>query len=246
MAERAQAELLQPALLDRLVDNVRLIDQELERLRRLVLPALTPVGREALARLIHPDRRPVRAPEADELAPFASLEPEMRAALLRLVEEEHRRQIQIGQRYALSRDQLKRLVLRDLERLLNTERLDCRPLPGEGPADGPAIGLAERFPHVAASIVNYGIPPLAGKIVRDLDLERLADDVATAIRLFEPRLRAETVEVRAALDADAMRHNTLTLEIEAELWAVPLPLRLHLRTQIDLESGAARVLEQAA
>jgi type VI secretion system protein ImpF len=246
MAERAQAELLQPALLDRLVDHVRQIDHELERLRRLVLPALDPAGREALGRLIHPDRRPLRAPEAAELAAFTALEPEAYAALLRLVEEEHRRQIEIGQRYALSRDQLKRLVLRDLERLLNTERLDWRPLPGEGPADGPTVGLAERFPQVAVSVVNYGIPPLAGRIIRDLDLERLAEDIAGAIRLFEPRLRAETVEVRAALDSDAMRHNTLTLEIDAELWAVPLPLRLRLRTEIDLESGTARVLEQAA
>ena len=40
-----------------------------------------------------------------------------------------------------------------------------------------------------------------------------------------------------------MNHNAMCFQIEAELWAQPLPLRLFLRTEIDLESGAATVVE---
>jgi type VI secretion system protein ImpF len=43
-----------------------------------------------------------------------------------------------------------------------------------------------------------------------------------------------------------MEQNTLTFEIEAELWGEPLPLRLLLRTIIDLEDGSATVSERAA
>jgi type VI secretion system protein ImpF len=246
MAERAATELLQPALLDRLSDTVRLIDQELARLRRLVLPELDTAQRAALAKLIDPERRPIRPPTEAELAELGQLEAGSRELLLSLIEHEHRHQLELGQRQLLSQDRLKRLVLRDLERLFNTDRLDSRPLPGEGPANHPTSGLEENFPHVAASVVNYGIPPLAGKVGHNIDIARLEEEVAKAIHRFEPRLSAASLEVRALLDPEAMRHNTLAFEIEAELWALPVPLRLRLRTQIDLESGAARVLEQAA
>ena len=43
-----------------------------------------------------------------------------------------------------------------------------------------------------------------------------------------------------------MNHNAMLFDIEAELWAQPLPLRLFLRTEIDLETrGASTVLRDA-
>jgi type VI secretion system protein ImpF len=49
--------------------------------------------------------------------------------------------------------------------------------------------------------------------------------------------------VRVVADPDKMSHNAMCFQIEAELWAQPLPLRLFLRTEIDLESGAATVID---
>jgi type VI secretion system protein ImpF len=40
-----------------------------------------------------------------------------------------------------------------------------------------------------------------------------------------------------------MSHNAMRFDIEAELWAQPLPLRLFLRTEIDLETGSATVMD---
>ncbi len=38
-----------------------------------------------------------------------------------------------------------------------------------------------------------------------------------------------------------MSHNALTFEIEGELWAQPVPLRMmYLKTEIDLESGQVK------
>jgi type VI secretion system protein ImpF len=38
-----------------------------------------------------------------------------------------------------------------------------------------------------------------------------------------------------------MNHNAMSFDIEAELWAQPIPLRLFLRTAIDLEGGTIDV-----
>ncbi len=42
-----------------------------------------------------------------------------------------------------------------------------------------------------------------------------------------------------------MSHNAMVFDIEGELWAQPLPLRLYLRTEVDLEAGEIRVNETA-
>ena len=70
-----------------------------------------------------------------------------------------------------------------------------------------------------------------------LDPPAVAKDLEVAIRQFEPRLRADTVKVRPAPQAAA--GHAIAFDIEAELWAEPVPLRLLLRTLIDLEDGAA-------
>jgi predicted component of type VI protein secretion system len=38
-------------------------------------------------------------------------------------------------------------------------------------------------------------------------------------------------------------HNALNFEIEGELYAEPVPIHLHLRTQLELESGDMLVQE---
>jgi type VI secretion system protein ImpF len=45
--------------------------------------------------------------------------------------------------------------------------------------------------------------------------------------------------VRIFADEQKMNHNAMVFDIEAELWAQPLPLRLFLRTEIDLEMVAS-------
>jgi len=48
-----------------------------------------------------------------------------------------------------------------------------------------------------------------------------------------------------SFNVDPERHNpnAMSFGIEAELWSQPLPLRLYLRTELNLEDGEARVTE---
>ena len=101
----------------------------------------------------------------------------------------------------------------------------------------------ERYPFAARSVINFGLPPLSGSVVHNLDINELENILCQVIRDFEPRILKNTVKVRATLAPDQMSHNTLTFEINGDLWAQPLPLQLYLKTEIDLESGQVKIEE---
>ena len=53
------------------------------------------------------------------------------------------------------------------------------------------------------------------------------------------------MKVRLIQHDDLMNHNSLMFEIEGDLWAQPSPVRIYLRTEIDLEIGDVKVMDQA-
>ncbi len=244
MHEGFSRERLQPALLDRLVDNISGITAEITRRRQHLLPLLDERQQAALARLGDPERAGLRLPTPAELEPFANLEGDTRELLDRLLDLERQRLVEARQQLLISRERLKELVLRDLESLFNTESFTFAPLRlTVEPVDNPPA--LDDFPLARRSVVNYGLPALAGKVGGDMDLDALGREVAEIIRTFEPRLR-EPIRVKAIYDPEMAAPNTLSFEIEADLWAQPMPLRLLLRALVDLENGRASVVERAA
>ena len=123
----------------------------------------------------------------------------------------------------LSVSRLRECVLRDLGWLRNATRM-------------PDDQLDARYPFAARSVINYGLPALAGGTARSLEINDLEQSLRQAIIDFEPRLLRHSLRVRAELTEERMSHNALTFEIEGSLWAQPLPLQLYLKTEIDLES----------
>ncbi|WP_148715777.1 type VI secretion system baseplate subunit TssE [Chitinolyticbacter meiyuanensis] len=120
---------------------------------------------------------------------------------------------------------LRTAVLRDLGWLLNATSL--------------AAGVdLSRFHEARRSVLNYGVLPLAGKRVSELDCQELANGIRLAILHYEPRLLPDSVEVACVshLDTLALR-NELAFEIRARLWAQPYPLAFMVRSELDLESG---------
>lgn len=155
------------------------------------------------------------------------------ALLDRLTDDARGTEVEADEARVMGRAQLRAAVLRDLSWLLNS----VQPLGTQG----------ERYPHAAASVLNFGLPPLSGRQASRIDVFQLARIIKQAIARFEPRVLADTLEVRAletrhALDA----HNVVEFEIRGMLWAQPVPLELLLRTQLDLEAGKAELREAAA
>ncbi len=92
-------------------------------------------------------------------------------------------------------------------------------------------------------MLNYGMPDLAGHCASSVDVRQMERLLSNVIWNFEPRLIKSSVKVKLVVDDSKMDPNAMWFDIEAELWAQPLPLRLFLRTEIDLETGGVKVSE---
>lgn len=134
-------------------------------------------------------------------------------------------------RRVLSAERLRACVLRDLTWLLNTTNLS-------------ALVDLSAYPEASKSVINYGLPDLAGHTVSSIDVPRLEQLLRHAIVQFEPRLLPRTLRIRLVVDRSEMSHNSMRFSIEAELWSQPMPLQLYMRTEIDLEDGDIRVAEE--
>jgi type VI secretion system protein ImpF len=124
--------------------------------------------------------------------------------------------------------QLRQSVLRDLSWLLNTTAFEAR-------EDLSAT------PHVARSVINYGIPALSGTHFSSLDAEKLQRKIKQAIIDFEPRILAASLNVEIVMADDQMNHKSVSFKIEGDLWAQPLPVHLFIRSDLDLETGEVTV-----
>lgn len=155
------------------------------------------------------------------------------ALLDRLADDACGRQGEPDDRRTMSRAQLRQAVLRDLSALFNAVQ---------------PLGAAADFdPAVAASVLNYGLPPLSGQLASRLDAGVLERAIRDAIVRFEPRILPATLQVRA-IEAGRLldTHNVIEFEIRGHLWGQPLPLEILLRTRLDLEAGQAEVEDAAA
>lgn len=128
---------------------------------------------------------------------------------------------------------LRAAVMRDLEWLLNTGCLSD------------LLDLAE-YPEVATSVLNYGVPSLVGHTARQIDALRFERAVREAIARFEPRVVPKSLKVRWADDMKRHRGYIFTLEIEGDIWAIPVPEHVLLRSRIDVESGKTEIEEAQA
>jgi type VI secretion system protein ImpF len=91
-------------------------------------------------------------------------------------------------------------------------------------------------------VLNFGLPALCGETASTLDLIDLEQTIRQAILDFEPRIVPASLQVRALASAAVLeQHNVLSMEIRGHLWALPVPLELLLRTDVDLESGTVEI-----
>lgn len=146
----------------------------------------------------------------------------------RLTDHEPEKSQEPREQRVFSVARLRESVLRDLAWLLNTTNLA-------------AAQDLEPYPEVAASVLNYGIPDLSGRTLSSTDPAILERALRQAIADFEPRIIRHTLMVRLEVNEGLMSHNAITFLIEGDLWAQPLPLRIYLKTEIDLDMGEVKV-----
>ncbi len=163
-----------------------------------------------------------------DLLPTERLQPSL---LDRLTDDEPEVKQESREQRVLSVKRLRQSVLRDMTWLLNTISLES------------VQSLAD-YPEVAASVVNFGIPDLSGHNITAEDVPQLEKRIRQAILDFEPRILPNSLKLKV-ISTDQYNHNALNFDIEGDLWMQPVPLRLYLKTQVDLETGDVQVIEKA-
>lgn len=121
---------------------------------------------------------------------------------------------------------LRATVRRELAWLLNTTNLAA------------SVDL-DAFPQVQTSVINYGVPDLAGKSLSSRAVLRRAREIRDAIRTFEPRIEPTTLNVEMA--ATVERENSLTFVIHGDVRSAVRAVPIKLRTDVEADSAAVTV-----
>lgn len=162
-----------------------------------------------------------------ELTQKERLQPSL---LDRLADDAPEKEQESREQRVLSLNKLRQGVLRDLAWLLNTSSLDTHQ-------------NLDEYPLVSHSVLNYGIRDLVGTTLSSADVPEIQKQIRQAIWDFEPRIFPESVVVKVTA-SDNMNQNAMMFDIEGDLWAQPLPLRLYLRTELDLETGSMEIIDK--
>lgn len=165
-----------------------------------------------------------------DLTPKERLQPSL---LDRLTDNAPKSREESRDERVLSPRRLKASVRRDLQWLLNT-------------CDLASVQDLDPYPEVDDSVLNFGLPDLAGRNLSGLDVLTLERELRRAILRFEPRILRQSLVVRAIVDESLMSHNAVRFDIAGELWGQPMPQQLYLKTEVDLESGEVAVFEATA
>ena len=149
----------------------------------------------------------------------------------RLVDDDPTNQSERRDAFVMSMTEYRQAVLRDLAWLLNTTNLSV-------------VEDLEEYPDVQSSVLNYGVPNLSGMVSSQVDLKELEKKLSEALNRFEPRILEHGLQVRIVRKQDEADHNIISLSIEGQLWADPVPEELLVQTQLDVETGQCVVQER--
>ena len=125
---------------------------------------------------------------------------------------------------------LRDCVIRDISHLLNTHYM-------EGNTD---LG---NYSEVKSSVVNYGVSGLTGFSMHNIDIHQAERKIRQALINYEPRILKDTLKVSMTRDTEKSSKHAIVFRIEGQIWAIPIPLMLMLKTEIDLETGSVNVVQ---
>lgn len=143
----------------------------------------------------------------------------------RLCDEAPHQPQELPEHYTVTRARLRDIVQRDLSHLLNTTFREDLLHP-------------QRHTQVATSVLNYGMPPMAGNPVSGQTWGEIERHIRRAVLTFEPRLLPQTLRIRPLGQASPQgQYNVLSFEISASLYAQPYPVEFCVQSSIDLETS---------
>lgn len=173
------------------------------------------------------------------MATFAAQDRLQPSLLDRLTDNEPATRTESAETRVLGRKQLRDAVLRDLSWLFNAACEEPDPTRTD---DSERVALWRELTHARDSVMNYGIPPLSGQTLSADRFAVIEEQVRLAIMRFEPRIDAQSLEVRIQTDlTTGLRPTNLRLTIKGQLWNQPVPLELLLGADVDVDTGQTAI-----
>jgi type VI secretion system protein ImpF len=162
---------------------------------------------------------------AEGLTPLDKLQP---CLLDRLTDEEPAKREESRHQRIISLQRYRAGVIRDLEWLFNAV--------GHFPDEAAGEVNFDYYEEAFRSVLNFGIRQLYGRLAPDV--EEIEKQLVDALTVFEPRINRRSLRVKVSIE-----RNVLSIELTGELWVNPLPEKLFIKTELDLESGECRIRE---
>ena len=162
---------------------------------------------------------------AEAITPLDKLQP---CLLDRLTDDEPGKREESRNQRIVSLQRYRAGVLRDLEWLFNAI--------GHFPDERVGEGTFAEYEEAFRSVVNFGIRQLYGRLAPDV--EEIEKQLFDALIIFEPRINRGTLRVDVRIE-----RNILSIELTGELWVNPLPEKLFIKTELDLESSQCSIKE---
>jgi len=159
------------------------------------------------------------------LTPLDKLQP---CLLDRLTDDEPGKREESRNQRIVSLQRYRAGVLRDLEWLFTAI--------GHYPEERVGDGTFADYEEAYGSVINFGIRQLYGRLAPDI--EEIEKQLTDALIIFEPRINRRTLRVNVRIE-----RNILSIELTGELWVNPLPEKLFIKTELDLESSQCSIKE---
>ena len=162
---------------------------------------------------------------AEAITPLDRLQP---CLLDRLTDDEPGKREESRNQRIITLQRYKAGVLRDLDWLFNSI--------GHFPDEAVGERAFADYEEAYRSVINFGIRQLYGRLAPDS--EEIEKQLFDALVTFEPRINRRTLRVSVQIE-----RNILSIELTGELWVNPLPEKLFIKTELDLESSACSTRE---
>lgn len=123
---------------------------------------------------------------------------------------------------------LRATVKRELNWILNTTNLD-------------AVEDLTPYPEVKTSVLNYGVPDLAGKMLTPRIVQERARQIGAAVAAFEPRLDARSLEVEPV--TRTTKKNAVTFVIRGDITDAVNAMPVEFKTDVELDTASVILRE---
>lgn len=133
-------------------------------------------------------------------------------------------------RSAVSASDLQLSVAQDLEHLMNTVNFEA------------GVDLAA-FPHVGRSVLNRGFVDIARMSIEESAVSDIAAEIASVMRLYEPRLVPDSISAWRDTDIDPAELK-LRFVVRAEIRSDPLNLPVEFVADLERDTGRIKVMKR--